>query len=402
MILGSSTGLIPQYFPNALLILDRYNNLIMFLYRPSPQIPEPSVEATLICYNSAARNVALQKRMFDNRSVDVTFVFIYQISMTITTMIWCCCSEEIRKVHKKETIKAHLDTSISVLSGLAYKWPGTEAAVDVYQKLAKAALSSYDEDEKKRQITPPPLPRDTPTSQDSHSISVPRPSTGHSQSSSTTITTTTTAQERVPTRTETNKNPTGPQTTPQQQPRPLPSSTAIEKTPSPKRPHTSTSLSPSSIGQTHHVHQASPELLLEPVALQDLQQIMWNQAQHQYELQQEFDPFGWSLNNQLPPQPPGGQLPSMHIPSPLEPHTSQYTSQPSYQPHYYTTSHQQQGLLGHQQQQQQQAWRSHQEQQRELMMILEGEAQLRYEQQQQQQHQQQHHNLAGGWTKGYQ
>ncbi|KAF8454189.1 fungal-specific transcription factor domain-containing protein [Terfezia claveryi] len=354
--------------------IHRYNNLIMFLYRPSPQIPEPSVEATLICYNSAARNVALQKKMFDNRSVDVTFVFIYQISMTITTMIWCCCSEEIRRVHKKETIKAYLDTSISVLSGLAYKWPGTEAAVDVYQKLAKAALSSYDEDEKKKkQTTPPPIHQASSASQNGHTITTrsptgpPLPQTISSKQSPCS---------------ETTASPNRSQSTPSQQQQ---QQNKDNSTPSPSGSHdaASVSLSYSHTRQTY-VHQE----LLEPLALQDLQQIMWNQTQPQYGVNQIFDPFGWE---QMTLQP--AHLDSMQFPQPLQ---AQYSTQ-LYPDQYYLASHQE--VFRQQQQmeqQQQQAWRSQHEQQRELMVILESEAQLRYAQQQQQR------SGGGGWTADYQ
>jgi len=353
----------------------------MFLYRPSPQIPEPSVEATLICYNSAARNVALQKKMFDNRSVDVTFVFIYQISMTITTMIWCCCLEEIRKVHKKETIKTHLDTSISVLSGLAYKWPGTEAAADVYQKLAKAALSSYDEDEKKRkQTTPPPIHHASSASQNGHTTTTSRSPTGPPLPQTTSST-----QAQGSPRSEITTSPNRSQTTQLHQ-----QQNTDNNTPSPSTSHASASavsLSPSHTGQTY-VHQESPELL-GPVALQDLQQIMWNQTQHQYGINQVFDPFGWE---QMTPQP--AHLASIQFPQALP---GQYSTQPYLDP-YYLTSHpevfrQQQQM----EQQRQQAWRSQHEQQRDLMMILENEAQLRYAQ-----HQQQQMLGGGGWAADYQ
>ncbi|KAF8461867.1 fungal-specific transcription factor domain-containing protein [Kalaharituber pfeilii] len=357
--------------------IHRYNNLIIFLYRPSPQIPEPSLEATLICYNSAAKNVYLQKKMFDQRSVDITFVFIYQISMTITTLIWCCCSEEIRRVHKKETIKAHLDTSLSVLSGLAHKWPGTEAAVDVYQKLAKAALSSYDEDAKRKQRSPPISTRSTPPAQFENGQTLSRSSTNQSQKTASPPPT------RVSPSATANTSPSQRQHQLQQLPQMLHHSNP--QTPSPTTSHTSISFSPSS-GQTHHTHPASPELLLEPLALQDLQRIMWNQAQSQvYGIAgQDFDPFGFQ--SQMPSTSHSPHHPSLQMSSGLE--NIQFPTQQFNQEYY--PSQQPQDMYRSQQErqleQQQQEWRSQQEQQRELMMILEDEAQMRY-----------NHNQQTGW-----
>ena len=362
-----------------MLTTSRYNNLIIFLYRPSPQIPEPSVEATLICYNSATRNVALQKRMYDNHSVDVTFVFIYQISMTITTLIWCCCSAVIRKVHKKETIKAYLDTGISVLSGLAHKWPGTEAAVDVYQKLAKAALSSYDEDEKrKKQATPPLSTADTSPNRPVNEATTSKYSPSQSGATSTLSTQAQVSPTTSPAHSSSNKG--SPDKSQNKQQHREQSHPDYHNT-SPTRPHISTPLPASTIG---HIHQSAPEIQFGAVALQDLQQIMWNQVQNQYGVPQEFDPFGWNT-----PHPT--QL-KTHVPPPQQ--RDQWAPSEAYQEYYLTP--QPQDILRQQQQQmaqqRQQEWRNHQEQQRELMIILENEAQLRYEQQQ----------MGSGWASDYQ
>lgn len=316
--------------------------------------------------------------MYDNHSVDVTFVFIYQISMTVTTLIWCCCSAVIRKVHKKEAIKSYLDTGISVLSGLAHKWPGTEAAVDIYQKLAKAALSSYDEDEKRKQQSTPSLSTaETSPKRPANEATSPKYLPGQLETTSTSATQT----QVSPTvgTASSSSNTRGPDSQSTQQR--LEQNHPDYHNTSPTRPHLSTPLPASTVG---HIHQSPPESHFGPVALQDLQQIMWNQMQNQYGVPPEFDPFVWNT-----PHPT--QL-KTHVPPPLQ--RDQWASSEAYQEYYLMP--QSQDILRQQQQQmaqqRQQEWRNNQEQQRELMMILENEAQLRYAQQQ----------MGSGWASDYQ
>lgn len=311
--------------------------------------------------------------MFDNHSVDVTFVFIYQISMTITTLIWCCCSEMIRKVHRKETIKTHLDTGIKVLTELAHKWPGTEAAVDIYQKLAKAALSSYDEDEKKKKQVTQSTAETSPKHPVNEATTYP-PGQSGTTSTSATQAQVSPAVSTASSSSNTQGSPDSSQSTHQR----LEQNHQNYHNTSPSLPH----ISPDpTVGQ---IHQTPPESHLGPVALQDLQQIMWNQMQNQYGVPQEFDPFGWNT-----PHPT--QL-KTHVPPPLQ--HDQWAPSEAYQEYYIAP--QPQDILRQQQQQmaqqRQQEWRNHQEQQRELMMILENEAQLRYAQQQ----------MGSGWASDYQ
>ncbi|KAI5805924.1 fungal-specific transcription factor domain-containing protein [Geopyxis carbonaria] len=127
----------------------RYNNIIIFMYRPSPQVPQPSLEATLTCYKCAVENVYLEKKMFDERAVDLTWVFMHQIYTVTLTIIWAIYNPEIRKRYAKQDLQRHMKTQIKLLMNLDERWPGAEAAADLFKRLAKAALKNYDLDIKK-------------------------------------------------------------------------------------------------------------------------------------------------------------------------------------------------------------------------------------------------------------
>lgn len=124
----------------------RYNGMIIFLYRPSPQIPRPSLEATLLCYDAAVKNVLLEKRMFEEKRGEFTWAYLHQMYTGILAIIWAVYNREIRKLHSRDEVKGHINTQLSLLRALGHFWPGAETAADLFARLAAAALKNYDND----------------------------------------------------------------------------------------------------------------------------------------------------------------------------------------------------------------------------------------------------------------
>lgn len=127
----------------------RYNNILIFMYRPSPQIPQPSLEATIMCYNCAVENVRLEKAMFETGAVDLTWVFLHQVYTVTLTIIWAIYNPKIRKMNPKSEVEGHIRCQIRLILALAEYWPGAEAAADLFMRLAGAALRNYDTDLRK-------------------------------------------------------------------------------------------------------------------------------------------------------------------------------------------------------------------------------------------------------------
>ncbi|CCX15424.1 fungal-specific transcription factor domain-containing protein [Pyronema domesticum] len=140
----------------------RYNNILIFMYRPSPQIPQPSLEATLKCYECAALNVHLEKEMYESQSVELTWVFLHQIYTVTLTIIWATYNPHVRTVHPKQEVEELIRAQIKLLLALSELWPGAEAAADLFLRLAGAALRNYDSDLRNSPVsthsahTPPP------------------------------------------------------------------------------------------------------------------------------------------------------------------------------------------------------------------------------------------------------
>jgi len=127
----------------------RFNNIIIFMYRPSPQVPQPSPHATMTCYDRAVENVALEKQMYELQTVDLTWVFLHQIYTVTLTIIWTTYDPQIRKLHPRQEVEGHIGSQIQLLMSLSGLWPGAEAAADLFARLAVVAMRSYDADNKK-------------------------------------------------------------------------------------------------------------------------------------------------------------------------------------------------------------------------------------------------------------
>ncbi|KAF3931950.1 hypothetical protein ABW20_dc0101474 [Dactylellina cionopaga] len=135
---GEGSGLSQEWFRH------RYNNMLIFLYRPSPQIPKPSLDATILCYDCAIKNINIQKKMFDERSVDMTWVLVHQVYMTCIIMMWCLSYEDIRNMHQRNEVAKHIQTGLECMDMMVERWPGVGSAREIFWRLSIVALQSYD------------------------------------------------------------------------------------------------------------------------------------------------------------------------------------------------------------------------------------------------------------------
>ena len=85
--------------------IGRYNTMIVFLYRPSPQVPRPSLEAAQKCFDACEFNIYMQREQITKKNVDLTWIFTQSIFMAINTMLWSLSYVEVRHKHKREAVE---------------------------------------------------------------------------------------------------------------------------------------------------------------------------------------------------------------------------------------------------------------------------------------------------------
>ncbi|KAK7538310.1 fungal-specific transcription factor domain-containing protein [Phyllosticta citribraziliensis] len=135
----------------------RYNTMVVFLFRPSPQVPRPSVRAAIQCYDACEYNIYMQRKQIETRSVELTWVFTQSIFMAINTMLWSLSYAEVRRMHSREDVERHLKVALDAIELASVRWPGVASARALYQNLIEACLNVY---EKKGDV---PISASSPT-----------------------------------------------------------------------------------------------------------------------------------------------------------------------------------------------------------------------------------------------
>jgi hypothetical protein len=118
--------------------------MIVFLYRPSPQVPEPSIRAAEKCFEASRYNIYKQLEQVRTRSVDLTWIFTQSLFMALNTLLWALSYPEIRKAHPKHVVQEHLNAAFETIMHASERWPGVESAFELYDTLIRECLKAYD------------------------------------------------------------------------------------------------------------------------------------------------------------------------------------------------------------------------------------------------------------------
>ena len=121
----------------------RLNTILVFLYRPSPQIPKPSVRAARICFKASASNIKLQRDQLATRSTDLTWIFTQSLFMALNTILWTLSYPEIREEHSLNEVSMYLSMARDGIWLASERWPGVESALELYEYLIDACLKVY-------------------------------------------------------------------------------------------------------------------------------------------------------------------------------------------------------------------------------------------------------------------
>ena len=151
----------------------RLNTMLVFLHRPSPQIPLPSVRSAKVAYKASIFNIQMQRDQIAYKSVDLTWIFTQSLFMALNTVLWALSYSEIREEHPKHTIETILFMAQEAIHLASERWPGVESALELYDYLIMACLKVYDRDNGASYMTGSPSNRPSPMS--SQDVTTPPP-----------------------------------------------------------------------------------------------------------------------------------------------------------------------------------------------------------------------------------
>jgi hypothetical protein len=167
--------------------------MIVFLYRPSPQVPEPSEQAAEKCFDAAVQNVNMQSHQMASGSVDVTWIFTQSLFMALNTILWSLSYPTIRQLHPIDEVKVYVERALEAIKHTSTRWPGVLSALQLYQNLIQGCLRAYSSEDsyvvrspssaRDRASMSPPAPSYSPASLASASRTVSHVSQGNEEHS---------------------------------------------------------------------------------------------------------------------------------------------------------------------------------------------------------------------------
>ncbi|KAH8897694.1 hypothetical protein GQ53DRAFT_778010 [Thozetella sp. PMI_491] len=167
----------------------QHYGMIIFLYRPSPQVPRPSSRAALKCFEGAAYIINLSSQQVKKAAVDITWIFLINVYMALNTLLWALSYPEVRAEHPREELEELVNVALDVIEQCSERWPGSTSASQMYAVFAKACMQSYDVKEESPAsgpnsalTTPPSLP-DTSSPAASEASSLPTSAGSQNQQS---------------------------------------------------------------------------------------------------------------------------------------------------------------------------------------------------------------------------
>lgn len=125
----------------------RFHTMMIALHRPSPQVPKPSLLSATKCFDSAAFVINISSKQMMAAAVDITWIFILTLYMSLNTLLWAVTHPEIRASHPREEVQELVNISLDIIDQCVERWPGTAAASQLYATFTKACLQSYDSNE---------------------------------------------------------------------------------------------------------------------------------------------------------------------------------------------------------------------------------------------------------------
>ena len=124
----------------------RLNTMLVFLHRPSPQIPRPSYRSARIAYQASVFNIEMQREQIATNSVDLTWIFTQSLFMALNTVLWALSYRTLREEHPKTEVEKYLSKAGDAISLASERWPGVESALELYRYLTTACLKVYEQD----------------------------------------------------------------------------------------------------------------------------------------------------------------------------------------------------------------------------------------------------------------
>lgn len=114
------------------------------LYRPSPQVPQPSPLAATKCFESSAFVINLTEKQMGSSFFSITWVLLLMVTSCLNALLWSTSYPAVRQAHPRQEVEDLVRRALACLEKCAERWPGTLYTAQLYDIISKACLQSYE------------------------------------------------------------------------------------------------------------------------------------------------------------------------------------------------------------------------------------------------------------------
>jgi len=121
-----------------------YNNTLMLLHRPTPVMPEPSIESLRVSFGAAVKLISCIRSLQRERRLDMAWLWaqrLFVAGLTLIYTIWN--SDELRNAHAPEEIVNSAQTCATTLAVLTERFPAAAGCRDALETLVSATVKAF-------------------------------------------------------------------------------------------------------------------------------------------------------------------------------------------------------------------------------------------------------------------
>ncbi|PIG80898.1 hypothetical protein AARAC_002639 [Aspergillus arachidicola] len=123
----------------------KYHQCIMLLYRPSPQMPRPSLHAVQECFTSAMEIIAIYADLHRFLNMECSWLSAHCIFVASITVLYCVWTYPVvRGTTPMDVCLKRAELALQLLSFLGQTWTVAQEAGQKLAKLIKSTSEAYD------------------------------------------------------------------------------------------------------------------------------------------------------------------------------------------------------------------------------------------------------------------
>ncbi|KAI2464345.1 hypothetical protein F4781DRAFT_74248 [Annulohypoxylon bovei var. microspora] len=114
----------------------KYHHNLMLLHRPSPAIPQPTIESWKICYNSAVKTVMIYSDLHRFSKLTNSWLTAHTVFVSGITFVYCLWAQpQIKNETSLETFSRNAAACKTILTFLGKTWSVAADAVEKFDRL---------------------------------------------------------------------------------------------------------------------------------------------------------------------------------------------------------------------------------------------------------------------------